>query len=505
MTRKTYPQRLAAAVGALTIAMAGFAGVANAALGTPGTPPGEAAAGTTGQLTIHKRVGTQGATGNGTAIENAPGTALGGVGFTVQRIGTWKSGVCTPIDLTTTAGWEAAQQANGSPATPPVALADEDKLCVAETKPEQFTSAAPDGKTTFIDLALGLYYVTESTTPSDIVEKAVPFYVTIPFNSVGANNVKTWLYDVHVYPKNSKAEAPTKTIAGSPSALVVGSTVTWTISQTIPTLAAAGSVFTEASVTDVLNSRLTYVSSTVKIGDTPVEHNFTNSPEGNLKWDIVGTGLTALKENPGATLSVEVVTTVNAVGDGIIPNDSAQVSFNDKPQDPPTVPYTYWGKLEVTKQDKSDNTKKLSGAQFAIFAKTGDSCPTTMPTTGTVATGETNATGVVQWNSVTPASPLGLWIANSNTELAPTAQVKDYCLYETKAPAGYVKITTPWTITITTANDALVTLAIDNDKTPGPDLPLTGAQGTMIFTIVGGLVVITAGGLMLRRTRKVNS
>ena len=63
-----------------------------------------------------------------------------------------------------------------------------------------------DGTTTFNDLELGLYLVVETTKPKSVTSAVTPFLVSVPMTKVGKDG-KTdpteWLYNIHVYPKNS--------------------------------------------------------------------------------------------------------------------------------------------------------------------------------------------------------------------------------------------------------------------------------------------------------------
>ena len=95
-----------------------------------------------------------------------------------------------------------------------------------------------------------------------------------------------------------------------------------------------------------------------------------------------------------------------------------------------------------------------------------------------------------------------------------------YKLTETRAPDGYV-ITTDGTIfTVDAASDAaaVITLAAGSQKAetggsrnevltiqnePGVSLPSTGGPGTRIFTILGSILVLTAGILLWRRRRLI--
>lgn len=68
------------------------------------------------------------------------------------------------------------------------------------------------GKVEFTGLEVGLYLVVETTPPQSVVGAVKPFLVSIPMTRVktdtGDNNqLKQWLYDVTVYPKNTTKTA----------------------------------------------------------------------------------------------------------------------------------------------------------------------------------------------------------------------------------------------------------------------------------------------------------
>lgn len=65
---------------------------------------------------------------------------------------------------------------------------------------------ASDGTTTFSSLELGLYLVVETAKPAAVTEAVEQFLVSVPMTKVGENgnaDPTQWLYDIHVYPKNS--------------------------------------------------------------------------------------------------------------------------------------------------------------------------------------------------------------------------------------------------------------------------------------------------------------
>lgn len=76
----------------------------------------------------------------------------------------------------------------------------------AQVGTETFTKN--DGSAQFTNLELGLYLVVETTPPQAVVKAVTPFLISIPMTRVKTddgdeNQLKQWLYDVVVYPKNS--------------------------------------------------------------------------------------------------------------------------------------------------------------------------------------------------------------------------------------------------------------------------------------------------------------
>ena len=137
----------------------------------------------TGSITIHKYEynGEKGKTGTGEDNQIPPegATALAGVKFKITKI----------AELDTYYGEDAkalptVEQAKtmGSIGTPIV----------------QTTDAT--GKTKFDNLTVGLYLVQETEAPAQITGKVGDFLVSVPMTNAAGDD---WLYDVHVYPKNS--------------------------------------------------------------------------------------------------------------------------------------------------------------------------------------------------------------------------------------------------------------------------------------------------------------
>lgn len=154
----------------------------------------------------------------------------------------------------------------------------------------------------------------------------------------------------------------------------------------------------------------------------------------------------------------------------------------------------------VKKVDKSNNNP-LSGAEFTL-KKSGES-------------GEIHFVGSNGVYRVATAEERGsaiLEVGDRGNQMGKLVlsglDVGTYELTETKAPAGYIKLSAPVTITITDADssgrvddgsgsadgtDGYVELTVENGK--GFTLPSTGGMGTMLFTAIG--TVLMGGGLVL--------
>jgi len=81
---------------------------------------------------------------------------------------------------------------------------------------------------------------------------------------------------------------------------------------------------------------------------------------------------------------------------------------------------------------------------------------------------------------------------------------RTYCVVEVAPPAGYILDNTPHAVVVKAEETATTgaVIQVANVPVPGPVLPLTGAEGTTMFTLAGlALVAIAGGGFLVRRAR----
>ncbi len=149
-----------------------------------------------GSLTIHKYEynGNSGKTGTGETSDesNVPSDAkekpLEDAGFTIYK-------VADVNELTKyySTDPEALPDVTTYVENGKIKSAYSDKIFGEEVKTNN------DGIAEFKALDLGFYVVIETTTPAKVTTPADPFLVSIPMTTVDG---ASWLYDVHVYPKN---------------------------------------------------------------------------------------------------------------------------------------------------------------------------------------------------------------------------------------------------------------------------------------------------------------
>lgn len=141
----------------------------------------------TGSLTIHKYEynGSGGSEGTGAVDDTVPADAvpLPGVTFSVTKV----------AELTDYYGVDAKEM--------PTVEQAQGMTAIGTVYTETTDST---GKIELKDLSLGLYLVHEVSAPSQITGKAADFLVSVPMTNAAGDD---WLYDVHVYPKNSSTYA----------------------------------------------------------------------------------------------------------------------------------------------------------------------------------------------------------------------------------------------------------------------------------------------------------
>lgn len=459
-THQRVGRRLAASLGVAALGLVGVVGVANAddTTGAGNIDPNQQAS-----LTIHKYDGDTGEAGDGTEIEDTSelGNFLPGVEFTITPVTARGN---QSLAVTDPAAWDIISDATASDVTAVNGYVFGTPVVV---------TTGNDGSAT-TDLSQGLYLVTETGYGDNtITTPVVPFLVTLPLPQSNG----TWLYDVHVYPKNQvSTDVPTKTVADPTGGVTIGSTVPWIISA--PVQPDKPGDITSFKITDKLDERLSFVSANVAgfTLDTDYELSVVGQ-DVTIEFTVAG----AAKLTAGDVVTIMLNTKVESLGTGVIPNQ-ATVFTNDnggkttsKPGDPGTNPTTNWGPLEVLKYAAGDKEKTLAGAEFTVYSDIDAT-----NAVGTITTGADGKGSIV------------LWVGND------TDKTETYYLQESKAPAGYVLDPQVRSVVINAGDAASVVVQqIANTQQGHPSLPLTGADGQLLALIGGGALLLLAGGTAL--------
>lgn len=516
-----------AAVGALSIGVAGVVATSAAAFAKEpsyGTIDQNAK----GSITVHKHLkNDSGKIGNVDGSADAGGDGVDGVTFKAYKV--------SGLDLSKPADWD--KLAGLVDKIPANACADPAAPTLGAGAPAVETNAAAEGTTanggvTKLDqLPVAAYLVCETKAPANIVEKAKPFVVTIPFPNTTNNGNGKWLYDVHAYPKNQKIEID-KTISDqNANGFGLGSRVTFPVSTTTPKLDDE-TKYTYFYMRDKLDPRLTdgkvdkvTLDGTPMVEGTDYEQSNT---DGLVVVSFKRAGLQKLKDNPGKKLEAIFSGKVSSIGDGTIKNKADLIQDTTygavPPTEPPSVPpvtpdnpptspevFTNWGNVQLLKFDGNSGNAKtgIKGAKFNVYNATDPyaaDCKAATKTGNPIKVNDktefvSDENGLVKIDGLYVGDSVGSAGAGSKG-----ATKRCYVVEEIEAPAGYVlpkKATTGIEVAKGVLNAGTYNAEISNTKQPVPQLPLTGASGQLLMTIGGlSLGLIAVGSTLVIRSRK---
>jgi fimbrial isopeptide formation D2 family protein/LPXTG-motif cell wall-anchored protein len=533
MSDKKSRARLWAVAATAAALVGGLAAVPAAAAPTIDIDPAA-----TGSIVVHKFEQPQLAQleGNGlpTQLDTTDWIPLGDVRFTATRV--------PGIDLTTDAGWASATDLTVAGAAAAV-------NGLAPDADETTANAGADlGQATLDDLPLGLYYVAEHLTSAQLASgltPSAPFLVTVPLTDPIATD--TWLYDVHVYPKNN-ADAITKSVRDEDTIGILDpananeNRVVWTIDASIP----EGGQSDAYRIVDDLDARLDYVAGDTTVALTGLagsasqlvaaDYTVAATEETTLigSADVVAghtrvtvtltpSGLAkiwaAKQANNDAQVQLALATTSNAIGDGVIPNNAVlfpnQYQIDNNPGGIPSNEVeTRLGSIEIVKTDM-DDTLLLPGAEFAVFldeaeAREGDLADA-IDIPGRPA-GTKVVTTDAQGEAVIPGLRLSNFVNGARVD-ATDADYRLYYLVEITAPvfAGqqYELLADPIVVDLVDAGATAGPFVYEAEVRNAPHnagfaLPLTGGTGATIFVLVG-LGAVLVGALLLVRRRATSA
>lgn len=483
-----------------------------------------------GTITVHKheRTGENGTeAGNGKEITGEGVSRLGdpinGVKFCAQKV--------NDVDLKTNAGWKTVAELNGN--------VESAKGKGLGQKVEQ---TVQNGTATFSNLELGLYLITECDVTGATkggqkvtVVPTQPFLVTVPLTDPDTRN--SWMYKIHVYPKNSLSGISKTT---EDKKISVGEKATFTLTAKVPT-PENGKQLNKFVVMDVWRDadKLQYMGApddlavTVEGAEVTLEKT-TDYTIGKRDASASASGYVTVKFTPAglkklsdaaATKSIAVKMVVKLkvtampTNNGVAKNWpflTPSTEYSDEPPNdpehptpptpgtppPPVTPpppiagppvEIKLGKVVIKKFKTGDTQKtQLAGAKFKLY----------------YCDDKDNAISVAgkdEW--ITEASKdleiSGIQVSNFYNGTTQNTKLQ-YCLVETQAPEGYEKLAEPIKFYVDANGAAVATYNADVPNSPkngGFNLPLTGSTA-LILVSLSGLVIISGGILVAWRRRQ---
>lgn len=516
-------------------------------------------------ITIHKYQGSDtDKRSNGEVVEVAGRKPVKGVTFSLKRV---KGANGETIDFTKSDDWklievlskDKAKKASEflSGASPSFKLSEESSDVKTKTTDDK-------GEAKFENLSFGLYYIEEASAsgatvdgkPIVVTRTTVPFFVTAPLPS---STQDSWLYDIHVYPKNDTSEEQPTKKAGELNRLILddGETLLpWDIS--IPLVAPGnGESYKKIGFNDPLVKDLGYKEiKNVKLvfgdqsedlqADTDYTITTTNGEHTVITLKLTDAGLKkadakfkAYKDSSDAAkklarLKATLVTTVKGDIANIVnsvntwSDDNFKTGSGDDPNPKPCTGddckkkpngSVHFGRLQITKVNGDKDTKKqpLKGAKFALYI---------------VKQASTKLTDITHDNLSTLTDPVKDKQSDNDPKIIETGDngmatirlfagkddvnTQKYCLVETQAPIGYKKDAAPhcYEVKAEESNGTQASVLKDNMheivnlKAEGLDqilasLPMTGATGLVALTVLGvGGICGTFFYLIMRRRKQ---
>lgn len=427
------------------------------------------------------------------------------------------------------------------------------------------STADDSGEVSVSTLGMSLYVVKETNTDGAIIDgkhvtvtgRVDPFFVTLPLAN---STTKTWIYDVHVYPKNDTTNLlPTKTASDISRMDVVadkdtntkdGTRITWKVAIPLPA-PAEGKTYKAIGFSDKMSKDLTFDEvKNVKLVKYNADSGAAVEGADNTKTLTENTHYTVTKPSTDKVLKVELnasglseaytfysaaknakqivkleADVVTKVGKDVknvknIANtwaDNNKTGNKDNPCNPDsdtpgtgcdTAPSdtSYYGTLKVIKED-NDNQKRLNGAKFDVYEITDGKKKSDVKSV--TKNGETynfaGDNGTIASKKV--ASSLETKKVDKDNgvdsvklfvrkESDKNTTSKTYCIVETEAPAGYDAITTPTCYDLVEDSAKTATTANVNTVKDVKSTPMSKILTALPMTGARGLVLLTAFGIV---------
>lgn len=485
------------------------AGAVDRPFGAP-APAGEMASPTAGQadlidsnktgtLTIKKLLGDPERGDDGATHSGAPTgdvKPLAGAVFNIERLN---------IDLTELSGWSQLNDLVDNPQN----IAGFERHAQQPAEVEQSKTTGADGEAAFSGIPVGVYVVTEQ--PRDGYSTSAPFLVSLPYSD---GQTGKWEYTRTVYPKNQELR-PNKQVDAQGAAL--GSNMKYAINAPVP----AGEL-NRFKITDQLVQQLQLVTtgdqapsvSVSPSGELTADDYSLATDNNTLTVEFTEAGrrkLEGLRQaNPNLQVHVQFeAKVVSLPAQGASITNTAKVEYpngaevtTDSPAaegEDPKPTRTDYANLTITKfTNDQGGDANLAGAEFNLYRCVGEELKgeaIPVSTSETLATdfdaaGAATLTTVKSEENEREGVFRGYGIPVRTFAAGGTAtQNYNYCVVETKAPAGFIRNPEVHKVDLqeATANQAAeLSVRVENQRDNFlSSLPATGAWGIILVFLVG--------------------
>ena len=358
-------------------------------------------------------------------------------------------------------------------------------------------TAGTGNKPTATGLALGYYFVTSSTGA---------------LCNLTTTNPTVTIHDKNDMPFEKEVDKTN---------VDVGQTVKFTITGKVPDY--TGFTTYTYKIEDTMSEGLTFKKDVkVKIDDTDVTDACTIVYDVNNNTNSFTVTVPVLdnKYTIGAEIKVTYSATVNEKAIAVVSENKAELTYSNDSTDsesktttPPEIVKVYTSKIVIDKYEKDATNTKLEGAEFVLCRK----APNDEPQFAAFRNDSQNTIKLpyyklqyYKWDETTKTVS---WVDTIAEATKVTTDNKGaasfdglangtYHLVETKAPAGYNRMTEAQEVEVkggTTAAELSVTAKVENQA--GTLLPSTGGMGTTIFYVLGAVLVLGAVVLLVTKKR----
>lgn len=372
-------------------------------------------------------------------------------------------------------------------------------------------------------LGVGLYLVTETITPDNVIP-AAPFLVALPLTNPTGDG---WMYTVYVYPKNDRVGVNLDVF--DQTAITCGDIVTWTAHAAIPQQRTIAT-YKVVNVMDdlVFLTTLDSVEVTLSSGgalqlgadynlaETLVPASSGSGVQRAFEVEFTEAGRAKLAAaraaNPTAEVVVAYETTVQGTGE-LVNEVRLEAGQSGTVQDDNV---TKWGPLRIQVHEKGDPTNLIAGADFRLYLNAEDAAARRNPiTVGGQTEFRTDEDGMISVGCLRFSDFAdGLDVAPSDPIYQPYYAAPD------RYPEGWEGDTEPLGGTVvvpTVAGSQILVFQVWEKSAPGPippgpgpkptppptpNLPVTGAQVGGVALLAGVLVL---GGMALVRKRRTDA